>query len=84
MSSDLRRAVEILDKSRYTCVPCRGEQILTTEKRGVLPLVEWLEAGAELSAQPLAADLARTAPERHHPGREDGITVLVADLFRAD
>ena len=48
MSSDLRRAVEILDKSRYTCVLCRGEQILTTEKRGVLPLVEWLEAGEDL------------------------------------
>lgn len=48
MSSDLRRAVEILDKSRYTCVLCRGEQILTTEKRGVLPLVEWLEGGEDL------------------------------------
>lgn len=48
MSSDLQRAVEILDKSRYTCVLCKGKQILTTEKRGVLPLVEWLEAGEDL------------------------------------
>ena len=43
-----------------------------------------LEAGAELSAQQLAEDLARTARERQQPGREDDITVLVADLFRAD
>lgn len=43
-----------------------------------------LEAGAELSAQQLAEDLARTARERQQPGREDDITVLVADLLRAD
>lgn len=48
MNSNLQRAVEILDNSRYTCVLCKGEQILTTEKRGVLPLVEWLEAGKDL------------------------------------
>lgn len=48
MNSDLEKAVEILDKSRYTCVLCKGDKMLTTEKRGVLPLVEWLEAGEDL------------------------------------
>ena len=42
-----------------------------------------LEAGAELTAQQLAENLAHTARERQQSGREDDITVLVADLHRA-
>lgn len=48
MTGDLQKAIDILDNGEHTCVLCRGEQILTTEKRGVLPLVEWLEAEEDL------------------------------------
>ena len=43
-----------------------------------------LEAGAGLTAQELAENLAATARERQQPGREDDITVLVADLSRGE
>lgn len=41
-----------------------------------------LEAGASSSPQQLAESLAKTARERQQPGREDDITVLVAELVR--
>ena len=81
----------------YTAGAALEKSILTLREGDRLVLVsdgvtstgaDWvksqLEAGAELSAQQLAEDLARTARERQQPGREDDITVLVADLFRAD
>ncbi len=43
-----------------------------------------LEAGAKLSAQELADNLAATARERQLDGREDDITVLVADLLQGE
>ena len=42
-----------------------------------------LEAGASSSPQQLAESLANTARERQQPGREDDITVLVAELVRS-
>lgn len=36
---------DILKGSRYTCVLCRSEEVLTTELRGVKPLVRWLMDG---------------------------------------
>lgn len=36
---------DILKDSHYTCVLCRGEEVLTTELRGVKPLVRWLVDG---------------------------------------
>lgn len=42
-----------------------------------------LEAGASSSPQQLAESLAKTARERQQPGREDDITVLVAELVRS-
>lgn len=47
--SDLEKAKELLEGSDYTCVICSGEELLTSRKRGVAPLLEWLDAGRVLS-----------------------------------
>lgn len=46
---DLNRAKALLAQGTYTCVACHGEQLRTATDRGVKPLVQWLDAGAELS-----------------------------------
>lgn len=46
MSSDLSLAKELFASGEYTCVLCKGDQTYTSEKRGILPLVEWVETGA--------------------------------------
>lgn len=38
-----------LSEGGYTCVIAKGEQILTTKHRGVKPLLDWLDEGADLS-----------------------------------
>ncbi|MBO7184168.1 MAG: DUF1893 domain-containing protein [Oscillospiraceae bacterium] len=43
MSADLERAKEILQQTGSTCVLCRDHVVLTTEDRGVRPLVQWLQ-----------------------------------------
>ena len=48
MNNDLARAISLLKENNYTCVLCKGETVYTTTQRGVLPLVEWLEAGLAL------------------------------------
>lgn len=45
--NDLERARQLLD-SGFTCVLCRGESVYTSMKRGVSPMVEWIESGTEL------------------------------------
>ncbi len=44
MSSDLEQAKSLLADSEYTCVLCKGEEVHTSTKRGVMPLVEWLNS----------------------------------------
>lgn len=36
---------DILNGSQYTCVLCCGDEVLTTDLRGVKPLVRWLMEG---------------------------------------
>lgn len=36
---------DILNGSHYTCVLCGGDEVLTTDLRGVKPLVRWLMEG---------------------------------------
>lgn len=43
--NDLERAKQILNAEGYTCVLCHGESVLTSTKRGVAPMVEWIESG---------------------------------------
>lgn len=43
--SELERAKELLEGSGYTCVVCGNDETLTSQKRGVAPLLEWLDQG---------------------------------------
>lgn len=47
MSADLERAKEILKETGCTCVLCRDNLVYTTNKRGVAPLIDWLESGVD-------------------------------------
>lgn len=46
---DLNRAIETLSSGEYTCVLCKGEQIVTSQARGVKPLVSWYVSGRDFS-----------------------------------
>ena len=46
--SDIERAKELLKSKGFTCVMCKGETLYTSEKRGVVPILEKLEQNAEL------------------------------------
>lgn len=46
--SDIERAKELLKSKGFTCVMCKGETLYTSEKRGVVPVLEKLEQNAEL------------------------------------
>lgn len=45
--SDLERAKSALLGER-TCVLCRGDSMLSSSSRGVLPLVKWIDDGEDL------------------------------------
>lgn len=47
--SELERAKAQLEGSDLTCVICSEEDTITSKKRGVAPLLEWLDEGRELS-----------------------------------
>lgn len=42
--TDIERAKQILISEGCTCVICRGDDIHTSEKRGVVPLIELLDS----------------------------------------
>ena len=46
--TDLENAVNILRDRDYTCVLCKGQQLYTSDRRGVAPLLFWLDAGVSL------------------------------------
>lgn len=48
MVNELKRASALLSAGNYTCVLCRGDSIFTDSRRGVRPLLELLESGADL------------------------------------
>lgn len=48
MSSDLVRAMGLLKGGNYTCVLCKRERTLTSEKKGVAALVEWASQEVDL------------------------------------
>ena len=43
MYPDREKAREVLIQGGYTCVVCHGEEIITDNRRGVRPLLEFLE-----------------------------------------
>ena len=46
--TDLEHARRILEQDGYTCVLCKGENILCDTRRGVKPLLELLDCGEDL------------------------------------
>lgn len=46
--NNLKKAADILNSSEYTCVMCSDNDILTSKKRGVSPLLELLDKGYDL------------------------------------
>lgn len=46
--TDLEKARELLVSGNYTCAVCRGDSTWTTCERGVKPLLNWLDNGADL------------------------------------
>lgn len=47
--SELERAKSLLEESDNTCVIVGGSETLVSQKRGVAPLLEWLDEGKDLS-----------------------------------
>ena len=45
---DLEKARSLLEKENYTCVICRGDDVITDRRRGIRPLMELLESGKDL------------------------------------
>ena len=45
---DLEKARSLLEKENYTCVICRGDDVITDRRRGIRPLMELLESGKYL------------------------------------
>jgi hypothetical protein len=45
---DLEKARSLLEKENYTCVICRGEDVILDHRRGVRPLLELLESETNL------------------------------------
>ena len=47
-NTDITRAIDILkDDKKLTCVFCKGDVCYTSEKRGVAPLLEFIENGTD-------------------------------------
>jgi hypothetical protein len=46
--TDIEHAKQLLTGEGYTCVICRGDDIHTSQKRGVAPLMELLDGGADI------------------------------------
>lgn len=46
--TDLERAKALLSSGDYTVAACRGEDAYTDTRRGVAPLLAWLDAGVNL------------------------------------
>ncbi len=46
--TDLLKAKNLLKSENHTCVLCKGETVISSDKRGVAPLLQWLETGVDL------------------------------------
>ncbi len=46
--TDLEQAKALLTSCGHTCALCQDGEVLTSRARGVRPLVNWLESGAEV------------------------------------
>lgn len=46
--TDLERAKAVLSQSSYTCVLCKADTVYKSERRGVAPLLQWLDGGVDV------------------------------------
>ena len=49
MGKDMTKAKAVLEEQNCTCVLCREDRIYTSTRRGVAPLLGWLDAGTDLT-----------------------------------
>lgn len=45
--TELARARQCLQQENHTCVLCRGTQFYKSDRRGVAPLLQWLDSGID-------------------------------------
>ena len=43
--NELERALALLTEGTHTCVLCKNGQLMTSDRRGIAPLLSWLEQG---------------------------------------
>ena len=48
MDKDLALAKQLLTTEEHTCVLCRNDRIYTSTRRGVAPLLDWLDSDLDL------------------------------------
>lgn len=48
MTTDLIKAIELLNEKQYTCVMCKDKIVYTSTERGVKPLLDWIIEGINL------------------------------------
>ena len=46
---NMLKARHLLESGDYTCVVCKDDSVHTTSQRGVAPLLNWLDAGINLT-----------------------------------
>lgn len=49
MNKSLEKAKKLLAENNYTCVLCKDDAVLSSTKKGVAPLMEWIRANTDLS-----------------------------------
>lgn len=47
--TDLEKAVEMLSNGSATCVVCKNDNVYSSDKRGVAPLLHWLDEYVDFS-----------------------------------
>ena len=52
--TDMEQALQLLQTGKYTCVACKNGVIHTAQQRGVRPLLNWLDEGADLMGAAVA------------------------------
>jgi hypothetical protein len=46
--TDIEKAKEVFCSSKYTCVLCRGDKVLTSERKGIAPIMELISSGTDI------------------------------------
>ena len=54
MTNNLSKAKELLKQGSFTCVLCREDITYTSSKRGVAPLVDWIDSKTDLRGKAAA------------------------------